>query len=197
MNASGNPWKTLSSSHKYENPWFSVREDQVVRPDRKNGIYSVVTAKRLATGILPLWDDGSLTLVGQYRYPLNEYSWEIPEGGGDPDESPLATAKRELREETGLEAASWEYLERIHTSNCFTDEVCHLFFALNLTQGLAEPSPEEILQVRRVSFREAVAMAMDGRITDSISIAGIFRLLTRFPSLCMEIRNESSHNQEA
>lgn len=178
-----NPWKVVSSSHKYENAWFSVREDQVVRPDGKPGVYGVVSARRLATGILPVWQDGSLTLVGQYRYPLNEYSWEIPEGGGDLGVKPLESAKRELREETGIEARTWEYLGRIHTSNCFVDEVCHLFLAWDLTQGVAEPGPEEVLETRLVPFQEAVAMAMDGRITDSISIAGIFRLLARQSSL--------------
>lgn len=179
----GNPWKTLSSSPKYRNEWFTVREDQVIRPDGKPGIYGVVLAGRLAIGVLPLWEDGSLTLVGQYRYPVNEYSWEIPEGGGDFDVDPLESAKRELREETGIEAQVWEYLGRTHTSNCFVDEVCHLFLARDLTQGVAEPGPEEILQIRRVPLQEAVAMAMDGQITDSISIVGIFHLLTRQPGL--------------
>ncbi len=174
-----NPWTTLSSSHKYGNPWFAVREDQVIRPDGKRGIYGVVSAGRLAIGILPLWEDGSLTLVGQYRYPLQEYSWEIPEGGGDFAIDPLESAKRELREETGISARTWEYLGRLHTSNCFVDELCHLFLATELTQGAAEPGPEERLQTRRLPFHEAVAMAQDGRITDSISIVGIFRLLLR------------------
>jgi 8-oxo-dGTP pyrophosphatase MutT (NUDIX family) len=175
----GNPWKRLASSRKYGNPWFTVREDQVIRPDGKPGIYGVVSARRLAIGILPLWADGSLTLVGQYRYPLNEYSWEIPEGGGDFGVDPLESAKRELREETGIKASIWECLGRMHTSNCFVDEVCHLFLATELTQGVATPDPEEVLQTCRIPFDEAVAMARDGRITDSISIVGIFRLLVR------------------
>ena len=175
----GNPWKLLTSSHKYGNPWFTVREDQVIRPDGTPGIYGVVSARRLATGILPLWEDGSLTLVGQYRYPLHEYSWEIPEGGGDIGIDPLVSAQRELREETGITARVWEYLGRMHTSNCFVDEVCHLFLATALTPGVAAPDPEEVLQTRRIPFDEAVAMATDGRITDSISIVGIFRLCAR------------------
>jgi len=174
-----NPWKLLTSSHKYGNPWFTVREDQVIRPDGTPGIYGVVSARRLATGILPLWEDGSLTLVGQYRYPLHEYSWEIPEGGGDIGIDPLVSAQRELREETGITARVWEYLGRMHTSNCFVDEVCHLFVATALTPGVAAPDPEEVLQTRRIPFDEAVAMATDGRITDSISIVGIFRLCAR------------------
>jgi 8-oxo-dGTP pyrophosphatase MutT (NUDIX family) len=178
-----NPWKTLSSANKYSNRWFSVREDQVIRPDGKPGIYGVVSAARLAIGIVPLWDDGSVTLVGQFRYPGKEYSWEIPEGGGELSEDPLDGAKRELREETGIEARTWEYLGRMHTSNCFVDEVCHLFLAKDLTPGTPEPDPEELVETRRVAFEEAVAMAMDGRITDSISIVGIFRLLARHRSL--------------
>lgn len=177
-----NPWKTLSSSHLYGNKWFAVREDQVIRPDGQCGTYSVVSASRLATGILPLWSDGTVTLVGQYRYPLNEYSWEIPEGGGALDADPLAIARQELREETGIEAATWRYLGRVHTSNCFTDELCHLFLAEGLTQGVAQPDPEEIIQTRRLPFEEAVSMAHDGRITDSISIAGIFRLAVHLNS---------------
>jgi 8-oxo-dGTP pyrophosphatase MutT (NUDIX family) len=170
-----NPWKTLSSSPIYGNQWFAVREDRVVRPDGQLGTYSVVSASRLATGIVPLWHDGTVTLVGQHRYPLDEYSWEIPEGGGDLSAQPLEIAKRELTEEAGIEAATWTYLGRVHTSNCFTDELCHLFLARDLTQGMARPDPDEIIDTRRVPFEEAVSMTYDGRITDAITIAGIFR----------------------
>lgn len=170
-----NPWKTLSSSPIYGNQWFAVREDRVVRPDGELGTYSVVSASRLATGIVPLWQDGTVTLVGQHRYPLDEYSWEIPEGGGDLTAHPLEIAKRELIEETGIEAAAWIELGRVHTSNCFTDELCYLFLARELTQGMSRPDPDEIIDTRRVSFEEAVRMTCDGRITDAITIAGIFR----------------------
>ena len=172
----GNPWRTLASTPKYANPWFSVREDRVIRPDGTAGTYSVVSAERLAIGILPLWDDGSVTLVGQYRYPVNEYSWEIPEGGARLDSDPIDGAKRELREETGIEAENWTYVGRVHTSNCFVDEVCHLYLARRLRQGVADPGPDEALRTWRVPFREAVAMALDGRITDAITIAAIFRV---------------------
>ena len=174
-----NPWKTLSSSQIYTNPWFSVREDSVIAPDGRSDIYHVVSAGRVAVGIVALWEDGSVTLVGQYRYPVQEYSWEIPEGGGDVDLAPLESAKRELREETGLIAETWQYLGRVHTSNCFLDEVCHLFVATNLRQGPADPSPEEILQLQRLPFQEAVTMVKDGLITDAISIAAIFHVMSR------------------
>jgi len=187
-----NPWKTLSSSQIYTNHWFSVREDRVIAPDGRSDIYHVVSAGRLAVGIVPLWEDGSITLVGQYRYPVQEYSWEIPEGGGDVDSEPLESAKRELREETGLLADTWQYLGRVHTSNCFVDEVCHLFVATHLRQGPADPSPEEVLQVQRLPFQEAVTMVRDGSITDAISIAAIFHLISRITTIadyadCAEI----------
>lgn len=172
-----NPWKTLSTSRIYETPWFDVREDRVIRPDGQPGTYSVVSAARTATGILALWPDGSLTLVGQYRYAIKEYSWEIPEGGGSPGEDPESIAKRELLEETGIQAKSWEHLGRIHTSNCFVDEVCHLFLAKHLTPGKPQPDAVEVLGLRRESLASVLAMTLDGRITDSISIAGVLRLL--------------------
>ena len=174
-----NPWKRLSSSRIYGNQWFAVREDRVVRPDGEVGTYSVVTASRVATGIVPLWPDGTVTLVGQYRYPLDEYSWEIPEGGGDLAAKPLDVAKRELSEETGITAGTWIYLGRVHTSNCFTDELCHLFLARDLTQGTPKPDPEEVIEARRMPFEEVLRMTADGRITDAISIAGIFRASLR------------------
>lgn len=175
-----NPWQTLSSSRICENKWFSVLEHRVIRPDGQPGVYNVVSAGRLATGILPIWPDGSITLVGQYRYPLKEYSWEIPEGGGSFDIDPLDTAKQELKEETGIVAKTWEYLGRIHTSNCFMDEVCHLYLAQDLTQGIANPDPVEVIQTKKVPLKDAVAMALNGDITDAISVAGIFRLSARF-----------------
>lgn len=175
-----NPWKTISISQIYANPWFSVREDRVTAPDGSDDIYHVVVAARIAIGVVPLWEDGFVTLVGQYRYPIQAYSWEIPEGGGAIDIPPLESAKRELREETGLLAGTWEQLGQIHTSNCFLDEVCHLFLATDLLQGAADPSPEEVLKVQRIPFDQAIAMAIDGRITDAISIAGICHLQNRF-----------------
>lgn len=171
-----NPWKKLGSRPLYATPWFSVRCDDVIRPDGQRGTYSVVHAERIAVGVVPLWDDGTVTLVGQWRYPLGEYSWELPEGGGDLDRSPLEAARMELREEAGIEARSWAYLGRCHTSNCWTDEVGHLFLARDLVQGAPEPGGDEELATRRVAITEAIAMAADGRITDAISVMGLFRL---------------------
>lgn len=175
-----NPWRRLSSTDIYSTPWFRVRRDQVIQPDGRPGTYSVVSACRVAAGIVPLWPDGSITLVGQYRYPVDEYSWEIPEGGGALDQDPESVARRELMEETGIIAGSWDYLGRLHTSNCFVDEVCHLFLAKDLRQGQPTPEGVEVIQVRRLPLGEAVAMARDGGITDSLTIVAIFRLLAKF-----------------
>ncbi len=172
-----NPWKTLGTTRIYHNPWFSVSKNEVIRPDGRPGTYSVVNAERLAIGVVPVWNDGSVTLVGQHRYPIDEYSWEIPEGGGDPARDPMESAKRELLEEAGIVAGSWTYLGRCHTSNCFVDEVCHLYLARDLSQGRPEPGGDEEIAVRKVPLSEAVAMADDGRMTDSISIVGLFRAM--------------------
>jgi 8-oxo-dGTP pyrophosphatase MutT (NUDIX family) len=170
-----NPWKTLGSRPIYATPWFSVRCDEVVRPDGARGTYSVVHSERLAVGVVPLWDDGTVTLVGQWRYPLAEYSWELPEGGGDPARAPIEAARMELREEAGIEARAWVDLGRCHTSNCWTDEIGHLFLARDLVQGTPEPGGDEELVTRRLPLTEAIAMAADGRITDAISIVALFR----------------------
>lgn len=169
-----NPWKTLTSKPLYENPWISVREDQVTRPDGNPGIYGVVHYKNIATGVVPLHEDGTVTLVGQFRYTLNEYAWEIPEGGCPAGEEPLEAARRELLEETGLTAREWQPLgDRYHLSNSVSDEVGYLFLATGLEHGEAQPEGTEELQVKRVPLREAVRMVMTGEITDCLSVIGI------------------------
>jgi 8-oxo-dGTP pyrophosphatase MutT (NUDIX family) len=171
-----NPWKTMSSRLVYENPWIRVREDQVITPGGAEGIYGVVDA-RMAVGIVALAEDQSLYLVGQYRYPNDVYSWEIPEGGAEEGETPLVAAQRELREETGLEAASWESLGgEVHLSNCFTSERAFVFVARGLRQGSSAPDETEKLAVKRVSLNEALAMADDGRMYDGLSIIAIHRI---------------------
>jgi 8-oxo-dGTP pyrophosphatase MutT (NUDIX family) len=163
-----NPWRTLSSKRVYENPWISVREDKVIRPDGEPGIYGVVHYKNTAVGVLPVEDD-HIYLVGQYRYPLERYSWEIPEGGCPEDEEPLRAARRELREETGLEARSWRKLGEAFLSNSVADEYAVWFLATDLLPGEPQNEGTEVIGVRRVPLSEAVAMAMDGRITDALS----------------------------
>ncbi len=168
-----NPWKTLSTREVYDNPWIRVRQDEVIRPDGQPGIYGVVHYKNKAIAVLPIDDDGYTYLVGQYRYTLEAYSWEIPEGGCPEGEAPLEAAKRELLEETGLTAEHWQQLGTAHLSNSVSDEEAMLFLATGLTQGEAQPEGTEKLEVRRVEFAEALRMVMAGEITDSLAMMTI------------------------
>jgi 8-oxo-dGTP pyrophosphatase MutT (NUDIX family) len=152
-----------------------VREDQVLAPSGKPGIYGVVEP-RLAVGVVALTDQHEIFLVGQYRYPLDVYSWEIPEGGGEENESALVTAQRELQEEAGIIAASWEPLGgEVHISNCYTSERGYLFLARDLTSVTAAPDETEELALKKIPFRDALSMVEDGVITDSLSIIAILR----------------------
>jgi len=170
-----NPWHTLSTELKYHNPWISVREDQVLNPGGGRGIYGVVTMKNKALGIVPVDADGNTWLVGQYRYPLNEYSWEIPMGGGLLEHDILQSAQRELKEETGLTAARWTRIARLHTSNSVTDEEGFVFLAEDLTPGEVEPEETEDLRLWKLPLAEAIRMVMDDRITDGVSVAGLLK----------------------
>ena len=166
------PWRTLASREVYDNIWIHVREDAVIRQDGEQGIYGVVHFKNIAIGILAI-EDEFLYLVGQYRYPLDRYSWEIPEGGCREGEEPLAAAQRELEEETGLRAANWEKMGEAHLSNSVSDELAIWFLATGLTQGKDSPEGTEQFQVRRVTFQEALGMALKAEITDALSLVAI------------------------
>ncbi len=170
-----NPWKRLGTRLIYQNAWLSLREDQVIRPDGKPGIYSVVET-RIATAIVAIDADKNVYLVGQYRYPTDVYSWELPEGGTDPGEAPLAAAQRELREEAGLIADAWTQLGgEVHLSNCISSEVGYFYLAEDLHATASQPEGTEVLQVRRLPFGECVAMVDSGEIVDAMSIIGILR----------------------
>ncbi len=166
------PWQTISSKQVYGNPWIGVREDQVIRPDGEPGIYGVVHFKNIAVGIVAVEED-HIYLVGQHRYPLDRYSWEIPEGGCPEGEEPLRAAQRELREETGLEARHWRRLGEAYLSNSVTDEYAVWFLATELVPGEQCPEGTEALSVRRLPLREALAMALSGKITDALSLVAI------------------------
>lgn len=170
------PWHRRARRVAYENPWITVWHDDVDRPDGSPGIYGVVHFANLAVGAVVLDDEDRVLLVGQHRYTLGAYSWEIPEGGVPADEDPLDGARRELREETGVEAAEWRELARLHLSNSITDEAATLYLATGVTHGVAEPEATEDLEVRWVPFAEALAMTLDGRITDAMSVAAIQRV---------------------
>jgi 8-oxo-dGTP pyrophosphatase MutT (NUDIX family) len=169
-----NPWRRLNSREVYDNSWIRVREDKVIRPDGQPGIYGAVHYKNIAVGILPLEED-EIYLVGQYRYVLDRYSWEIPEGGCPEGEDILSAAQRELEEETGLCAGNWELMGRAHLSNSVSDELAVWFLATHLTQGEHHPEGTEQLNVRRLPFEEALRMAMAGEITDALSLLAIMQ----------------------
>lgn len=174
-----NPWTTRSSRVVYANPWMTVREDDVVRPDGHDGIYGVVTT-RVATGVVAVDDHDRVVLVGQWRYPLERYSWEIVEGGTDEGEPPEGAAARELREEAGLVAAHWEPLGGpVHLSNCLSAEEGRLYVATGLTEVGADPDGTEQLQRRWVPVDDAIARVEDGTVTDAMSVIALLRLARR------------------
>lgn len=167
------PWIRRARRIAYENAWLTLYHDEVIRPDGKPGIYGVVHYRNVAVGVVPIDGRDRIALVGQHRYPLDLMSWEIPEGGSPLDEDPLDGAKRELREETGLEACGWERLGTYHLSNSVSDEVAVLYVATGLTKGTADPDPTEDLELRWVEFSEAMAMLARGEITDAMTVIAL------------------------
>ncbi len=172
-------WQTRSSRTVYENPWIEVSHRDVVAPTGNEGIYGLVHFKNLAVGVIPIDADDHTWLVGQDRYTIGAWSWEIPEGGGAHDENPTEAARRELTEETGLHAERIEPLIELHTSNSVTDERAIIFAATGLTEGEAAPDETELLRLERLPVDEAIEWALDGRITDALSVAGLLVLAAR------------------
>jgi 8-oxo-dGTP pyrophosphatase MutT (NUDIX family) len=174
-----NPWQTLAQRPIYENPWIALREDQVIRPDGSPGIYGVVHFKHLAIGVLPVEDDGRIWLVGQYRYPLGQFSWEIPEGGCHENETPEEAAHRELREEAGLSAAHLEQIAVSHLSNSVSDELAIIYRATRLTKGESAPEGTERIEHRLVAWDDAWSRLLRGEITDSMSVIALLHEAVR------------------
>ncbi|MDX1941874.1 MAG: NUDIX hydrolase [Saprospiraceae bacterium] len=171
-----NPWITLSIKEIYENRWLRITHREVINPSGNPGIYGVVHFKNTAIGVVPLDEALNTWLVGQFRYALNKYTWEIPEGGAPLDTSPLEAAQRELLEETGITAQRWTKILDVHTSNSVTDEYGMAFVAQDLSFGEAMPEETEQLQVRKLPFAEALEMVMNGEITDSLSMVAIMKV---------------------
>lgn len=171
-----NPWTTLSSKNIYENPWISLTEHQVLNPSGGKGIYGEVHFKNYAIGIIAIDTDDHVFLVGQYRFPLKQYSWELPEGGGPLNENPLVSAKRELLEETGLVAKNWKEVLKMHLSNSVSDELGFLYLASDFEQFAPQPEETEQLEVKKLPFEEVYQMVINGEITDSLTVAGILRV---------------------
>ncbi len=175
-----NPWTRHSSEVAYDNPWIRVEHDIVTTPGGSKGIYGVVRFKNRAVGVIPIDDDDHTWLVGQYRYTVDEYTWEMPAGGCPEGESVEATARRELIEETGLAADELVPLfGDVQLTNSVTDERAWCFVARGLTAVGAEPEDTEELQLRRVSVDDAIAMVLDGRIVDGFTVTGLLFLHAR------------------
>jgi 8-oxo-dGTP pyrophosphatase MutT (NUDIX family) len=170
-----NPWKTFNSEVKYDNPWIKITENKTINADGGDGIYGVVHYKNIAIGIIPLDENYNTWLVGQYRYPLKQYSWEICEGGGLHNDKVIDSAKRELKEELGIEATKWTKLLDMHLSNSVSDEYGVIYIAKELTHHTPEPEEGEILQIKKLPLNEVYEMVMTGEITDSLSVAGILK----------------------
>jgi len=164
------PWRVRSARLAFENPWIKVVDHDVTHPDGSPGEYGVVRFKNRAIGVLPIDEDGATYLVGQHRFPLDRYSWELPEGGGGLGEAPLDAARRELEEETGLVAATWLPLAEMDISNSVTDEVAVCFIACDLKSGKAAPEASEDLALRKLAFSALVDEILAGKIRDSLTV---------------------------
>ncbi len=171
----GKPWHAGPGRLVYENPWLSLTEYDATAPTGRPALYGVVGFKNRAIAVLPLHDDGTVTLVGQNRFAFRDYSWEIPEGGAPLGEDPLEGAKRELAEETGLIAADWREVLQLQLSNSVTDELAIGYVAMGLIQGPSEPDGTEDLAIARAPFQEVLALAIGGQIQDSLTVAMLLR----------------------
>ena len=169
-------WKTKKSTLVYDNPWINVTHNDVITPKGTEGIYGVVHFKNIAIGVVPIDDNGNTWLVKQSRYALNQYTWEIPEGGCPQGELPLEAAKRELEEEVGLCAQNWQQLMTMHLSNSVTDEFCVVFVARNLIPGQQQLEATEDIEVKKIPLADAIEMVKRGEITDGISVAALLRI---------------------
>ena len=170
------PWQRLDSECRYRNPWIDVFHENVITPANTPGIYGRVHFKNHAIGIVPMDDAGNTWLVGQHRYALDAWSWEIPMGGCPLGTEPLQTAKNELHEEAGLVAENWQMIQTLHTSNSVTDELGYVFVATDIREIGNNPEETEDIEVKKLPLKEAVQWAMDGHITDAISVAALLKV---------------------
>ena len=191
MNETNNPWTILSEEEKYNNAWIQVTEYSVINPSGNKGIYGKVHFKNHAIGVVPLDEDLNTYLVGQYRFPLNQYSWEIPEGGCPLDEERIVAAQRELLEETGLKAKHWQRILDMYLSNSVCDEDATVYVATGLSQHEAVPEETEQLVIKKLPFDEVFAMVQRGEITDSLSVSAILQTKLLLLSGELQVRYHS------
>jgi len=170
------PWQITAEKIVYDNPWIGLTEYQVINPSGNPGIYGKVRFKNFAIGVVPLDEEMNTYLVGQYRFPLDQYSWEIPEGGGPFTADPLESAKRELLEETGLKASRWTEIQRMHLSNSVSDELSIIYLAQDLQQFEPEPEDTEQLVIKKAPFDGVYQMVCNGEITDSVTVAAVLKI---------------------
>jgi len=170
-----NPWQTLEKNTVYTNKWIEVNEHQVINPSGNKGIYGVVNFQNYAIGIIPLDEHYNTWLVGQFRYTLNQYSWENPQGGGAKTTTILESAKRELLEECGIIADEWHNIAECYTSNSVTDEKGFIFVAKKLHFTQAQPEETEQLSLKKLPFNEVFEMALRGEITCNFALTAIFK----------------------
>jgi 8-oxo-dGTP pyrophosphatase MutT (NUDIX family) len=171
----GDPWIVKGVTRAWENAWFVLDRHEVIHPGGAAGEYTVIRPRRVAVGVLPVEDDGSVHLVGQWRFPLGRYSWEMPEGGAEPDEPPLACARRELEEEAGLVAADYVKILEMDVSNSLSDEQAVIFVATGLSPGAYQPEATEVLKHKRAHFMRVLALVARGYIRDSLTVAAVLR----------------------
>ena len=175
MTSQRGPWTVFDKVVHFESPWLRIDDHKALRPDGAPTRYGVVHFKNTALGVLPLFDNGDTILVGQHRFPSDRYSWEIPEGGGDPDKDPVEEARRELEEEAGVTAANMLKILKMDMSNSVTDEVAIGYIATGLEPGEANPDPSEVLQTRRIAFRDLLHECQSGKISDSLTLVMVFK----------------------
>lgn len=171
-----NPWRTKSSEIRYENNWIAIEHHEVINPAGNDGVYGVIRFKNIAIGIVPVDEHGNTWIVGQFRYPINEYSWEIPEGGGSKSIDPLEAAKRELLEETGIRAAKWDLVQKVHLSNSASDEEGLIYLARDLTFTESSPEETEELTVKKIPITKLIEKVENGEITDSLTVIAALKL---------------------
>lgn len=171
----GDPWTVTREKRAFQNEWIALDIYDVIHPGGAEGTYTVMRPRRVAVGVLPIEPDGSVHLVGQWRFPLKRYSWEMPEGGAEPGEPPLDCARRELEEETGLTAGAFHKVLEMDMSNSLTDERAVIYLATELRPGNAQPEATEVLRHRRAHFQDVLARVIDDRIRDSMTVAAVLR----------------------